>query len=94
MPRRRTSLKTQRKDIKRRQRNLKIKRDIKKAIKKFKSYISTNNIAEAKTILSSVFSKLDKAAKKGIIKRNNAARKKSRLSRELLRKTQSDKKPL
>ena len=94
MPHRRTSLKAQRKDKKRRLRNLKIKRNIKKAIKLFHAYLLAKNITEAKTFLSSVFSKLDKAVKKGIIKKNNAARKKSHLSRALLRITQSDKKPL
>ena len=94
MPHRRTSLKAQRKDKNRRLRNLKIKRDIKKATKLFNSYLLAKNIAEAKKFLSSVFSKLDKAAKKGIIKKNNAARKKSQLSRALSRVTQPDKKSL
>jgi len=85
MPRRRASLKAQRKDKKRRLRNLKIKRDIKKAIKKFNSYLLANNPTDAKSFLSKVFSKLDKAAKKGIIKKNNAARKKSQFSRALLK---------
>jgi small subunit ribosomal protein S20 len=85
MPRRRTSLKTKRKDKKRHLRNLKIKRDIKKAIKKINAYLLAKNVTDAKAFLPSVFSKLDKAAKKGIIKKNNAARKKSRLSRALLK---------
>ena len=91
MPRRRTSLKAQRKNKKRRLRNLKIKRDIKKAIKNFNAYLLAKNVTEAKALLPSVFSKLDKAAKKGIVKKNNAARKKSRLSRMLLKITQPDK---
>ena len=81
--RRRTSLKSQRKDKEKRLHNLKIKRDIKKAIKKFHAYLSEKNISEAKNILPSLFSKLDKAAKKRIIKKNNAARKKSSLSQAL-----------
>ena len=85
MPRRRTSLKTQRKDKKRRLRNLKIKRDIKKSIKKLHALLSAKNADQAKELLSGVFSKLDKAAKKGIIKKNTVARKKSRLSRALLK---------
>jgi small subunit ribosomal protein S20 len=91
MPRRRTSLKAQRKDKKRHLRNLRIKRDIKKATKLINAYLLAKNITEAKAFLPSVFSKLDKAAKKGIIKKNNAARKKSRLSRMLSKITQSDK---
>jgi len=93
MPRRRTSLKTQRKDKKRRLRNLKIKQELKKVIKKFRAYLLAKNISEAKKYLSSVFSKLDKAAKKGIIKKNTASRKKSRLSQMVLR-AQPDQKPL
>ena len=91
MPRRRTSLKTQRKDKKRRLRNLKIKRDIKKAIKKFYAYLLAKNTSEAKAFLPEVFSKLDKATNKGIIKKNNAARKKSHLSRALLKIDIADK---
>ena len=94
MPRRRTSLKTKRKDKKRRLRNIRIKRELKKTIKQFRSYLSKNDADEAKKFLSRVFSKLDKAAKKGIIKKNTAARKKSRLSLNLLKIAQPDKKPL
>ena len=94
MPRRRTSLKAQRKDKKRRLRNLKIKREIKKIIKKFQALLLEKNIAEAKKVLPEVFSKLDKAAKKGIIKKNKAARKKSRLSKTISKFTQLDNKPL
>lgn len=36
---------------------------------------------EAQKLLSSAFAIIDKGAKKGVIKKNNAARKKSRLSR-------------
>jgi len=52
------------------------------------------NATEAKQFLSSVFSKLDKAAKKGIIKKNNVARKKSRLNRALLKINETTTQPL
>ncbi len=94
MPHRRTALKSLRKDKKRHQHNLRIKRDLKKTIKEFQSCLSTKNISEAKTLLSEVFSKLDKAAKKAIIKKNTASRKKSRLNRALLKIAQSEEKPL
>ena len=94
MTHRRTSLKTLRQDKKRHLRNLRIKRDLKKAIKKFQAYLSEKNIAEAKAFFPKVSSKLDKAAKKGMIKKNNVARKKSCLSRALLKITQPDKKAL
>ena len=55
MPRRRTSLKTKRKDKKRRLRNIRIKRELKKTIKQFRSYLSKNDADEAKKFLSRVF---------------------------------------
>ncbi len=42
---------------------------------------SKNDKKEAQKLLNSAFAAIDKAAKRGVIKKNNAARKKSRLSR-------------
>lgn len=83
MPRRRTSLKKQRADKKRRLRNLKVKRQLKQALKKFQALISSKNIDEAKTHLHRVYSLLDKAAKKKVIHRRTCQRKKSRLTKRL-----------
>ena len=83
MPRRRTSLKKSRQDKKRRLRNLKIKQQLKKTIKKFQALLSEKNITEAKALVGKVFSQLDKAAKKRIIHPNAADRKKSRLMKAL-----------
>ena len=83
MPRRRTSLKRNRADKKRHLRNLKVKLDLKKAVKKFQALLAAKNLDEARTILKSVYAKLDKAAKKRIIHPNTASRKKSRLTRKL-----------
>jgi small subunit ribosomal protein S20 len=83
MPRRRTSLKKTRQDKKRHLRNLKIKQQLKKTIKKFQALLSAKNITEAKVLLGKVFSQLDKAAKKRIIHPNTADRKKSRLMKAL-----------
>ncbi len=83
MPRRRTSLKRKRADKKRRLHNLKIKQELKKALKKFQALLSTKNINEAKAYIGKIYSKLDKAAKKRIIHPNTARRKKSRLARRL-----------
>lgn len=79
MPRRRTSIKSQRADSKRHLRNLQIKKELKKVLKKFNSLAAAKNIEEAKKLLSTVFSKLDKAAKKNVIHKSMASRKKSRL---------------
>lgn len=83
MPRRRTSLKRKRADIKRHLRNLKVKRELKKTLKKFQTLISAKNINEAKTLIGKLFSQLDKAAKKKIIHPNTASRNKSRLTKRL-----------
>lgn len=87
MPRRRTSLKRKRADKKRHLRNLKIKQQLKKTIKKFRELLSAKNIDEAKTLLWKVYSQIDKAAKKRIIHPKTADRKKSRLIRRLLKTT-------
>ena len=56
------------------------KRAMKEIIKKIEKLAKTNK-AEAVKILPSAFKTIDKAMQKGVIKKNNAARKKSRLAR-------------
>lgn len=85
MPKRRSALKRMRQDKKRRLRNLKIKGELKKTIKKFLALLSAKNIDEAKTFLRKVYSQLDKAAKKRIIHPRTADRKKSRLAQQILK---------
>ena len=53
---------------------------MKEIIKKIEKLAKTNK-AEAVKILPSAFKTIDKAMQKGVIKKNNAARKKSRLAR-------------
>ncbi|MBM3246274.1 MAG: 30S ribosomal protein S20 [Candidatus Omnitrophica bacterium] len=83
MPRRKTSLKRKRADKKRRLRNIKVKHQLKKTLKKFQALLAAKNITEAKSLLGKVFSELDKAAKKRIIHPRTANRKKSRLVKRL-----------
>ena len=85
MPRRRTSLKKNRADKKKHLRNLTVKRELKKTLKKLNALLSAKNINEAKTLLKQAFSELDKAAKKRIIHPATANRKKSRLMRKLMK---------
>lgn len=86
MPRRKTSLKTQRQIEKRHLRNLKIKNQLKKTVKKFLALLAAKNTNEAKILLGKVFSQLDKAAKKRILHPRTADRRKSRLTKRLTRK--------
>lgn len=83
MPRRKTSLKQQRKDKKKRLRNLKVKKELKKTLKKFQALISEKKLEEARAFLNKVFSQLDKAAKKKVIHPRLASRRKSRFSKKI-----------
>jgi len=56
------------------------KRAMKEVIKKIEKLAKTNK-AEASKMLPSAFKAIDKAAQKGVIKKNNAANKKSRLAK-------------
>ena len=56
------------------------KRAMKEAVKKI-GKLSKKDKKEAQKMLSSAFQAIDKAAKRGVIKKNNAARKKSRLAK-------------
>ena len=73
MPVTKQAKKKLRKDRKREKENLKLKSKFKKAVKKTKNNPTTKNLTESSKII-------DKAAKKGVIHKNKAARLKSRLA--------------
>lgn len=83
MPQRRSGLKRLRVDRKKHLHNLKLRTELKKTVKKFLSFITDKKIEEAKNFFGKLISKLDRAAAKGIIHKNTAARKKSQFSRRL-----------
>ncbi len=56
------------------------KHAMKDVIKKIQKLAKTDK-SKAQELLSSAYAIIDKTAKKGVIKKNNASRKKSRLSR-------------
>ena len=56
------------------------KKTMKEIIKKIEK-ISKTDKAEAAKMISKAFQAIDKSAQKGVIKKNNAANKKSRLSK-------------
>ena len=60
--------------------NLRRKRNIKDVIKSIEKFISGGEVDKAEALLPSAYKALDKAAKENTIKKNNASRKKSRLS--------------
>ncbi len=64
----------------RRTRNIKRKESLKKVLKQFQRLVSAGKIKEAGEFLPQAYKILDKSAKWGIIKKNNASRNKSRLA--------------
>ena len=57
------------------------KKDIKETVKAIEKLVKEKKKDEAKKMLPEAYSDIDKAAKRGVIKKNTAGRKKSRLSR-------------
>jgi small subunit ribosomal protein S20 len=80
MPNIKSAMKAMRQNVRRRAVNLKALDAIKKSAKQVRKFASAANKSEAQKALSQAFAALDKAAKKNIIHRNNASRKKARLS--------------
>ena len=83
MPREKTAYKELRKSRKRHFKNISTKSDLRTSTKHFESLVTAKKVDEAKKALASLVSKLDRAAAKGIIKNNTAARKISRLMKKL-----------
>lgn len=57
------------------------KKNIKESVKKIEKLVKEKNTVEAKKLLPNAYSVIDKAAKRGVIKKNTASRKKARLSK-------------
>ena len=62
-------------------RNKMVKSALKTSIKKFETAVTAGNAEEAKVLLGSAIKSIDMAASKGIIHKNVASRKKSRLAK-------------
>ena len=78
-----SALKSLRQDKKKHDRNKAIMSDLRTSLKTARVLIDDKKKEEAEVALRTVESKLDKAAKKNIIKKNNASRKLSRLRSSL-----------
>lgn len=63
--------------------NLRRKRALHDAVKKVEKLLAEKKFNEAAAALPAAYQAIDKAAKRGIIKKNTASRKKSRLARLL-----------
>lgn len=81
MPIKKSAKKALRQSLKRKVRNLAYKNKIKSFLKEVKNLILQKKFEEAKRLLPKVYKILDKAAKVGVIKKNTANRKKSRITK-------------
>lgn len=61
--------------------NLRRKRAMKSAVKEVRELVSAKKKGEAEKLLPAAYKALDKAAKRGVIKANTAARNKARLTK-------------
>lgn len=83
MPIKKTAYKELRKSRIRHFKNTSTLSELKSMIKKFESLVSGKKMDEAKKFLSLLASKIDKAVSKGVIHKNAASRKISRLMKQL-----------
>ncbi len=83
MPITKAAKKALRQSKRRRVKNLQKNKKLKDLLKEIRILISEKKIDEAKKLLPQVYKALDKAAKTNLIKKNTAARKKSRIAKFL-----------
>ena len=83
MPNIKSSVRSVKTDAERRARNFPIKSAVRTISRKTIDAVNAGNADEANTFLTEAYSTIDKAAAKGVIHKNAAARKKSRLARKI-----------
>ena len=69
--------------LKRRVFNVRVNRALKTSIKEVLALMQTKDKKGALAILPKVYKSIDKAVKKGLIKKNNGSRKKSRITKAI-----------
>ncbi len=82
MPNIKSAAKAMRQSARRRTFNLAAKDKIKQSVKEVRKLIKAGDKSGAAEAMKKAMAALDKAAKKGIIHKNHASRKKSRLAKE------------
>jgi small subunit ribosomal protein S20 len=81
--RHKSAMKRMRQDERRHLRNVSVKSSLKTHVKRLEGLVTRQDVANAETMLRKAVSALDKAAGKGVIHPNKAARKKAALSRKV-----------
>lgn len=85
MPITKGAAKAHRASLRKRVFNVRRKNAMNEVVKKIRKLLAAGNTDEAKQALPEAYKAIDKAAKRGVIKDNTAARKKSRLSAAIKR---------
>ena len=83
MPNIKSSIRSVKTDAERRARNFPIRTSVRSAARRLVEQVESGNAEEAKALLVNASSVIDKAARKGVIHKNAAARKKSRLAKQI-----------
>ena len=85
-----SQIKRNRQNERRRLRNKSVKSSLKTAIRKFDAAIEAGDTETATALMRDASRKLDKAASKGVIHKNQAANRKSAIARRLLINASAD----
>ncbi len=83
MPILKSAKKAMRRDEDRRSVNDRFRRVMREQVKAFQKLLLAKDVKAATTLLPNVYQAIDKAAKSGVIKKNTADRKKSRMTNAL-----------
>jgi small subunit ribosomal protein S20 len=83
LPNIKSSIRSVKTDAERRARNFPVKTAVRSSSRKVLEAITAGKAEEAKVLLTEASSVIDKAVAKGVIHKNAAARKKSRLTRRI-----------
>lgn len=75
--------KAYRQSLRRRVFNIRRTRAMKNAVSNFRSALTSGREADAASSIPALYKSIDKAVKRGVIKKNTAARMKSRLTKKL-----------
>jgi small subunit ribosomal protein S20 len=78
-----SQIKRNRQNEKRRLRNKSVKSALKTSVRKFNEAAATGDVEQATALLREAARKLDKAASKGVIHKNQAANRKSAIAKRL-----------
>ena len=81
--RHKSAIKRHRQNIKRAARNQIVRTHVRRAVRVLRETIGRNEVEVARTQLRAVMKTLDKAVTKGVLHRNNASRRISRLSHQV-----------